>query len=353
MTAIELFGLSLPFYVVVISLFSYLVWSKFLKKNKLQPENIIDLFDILLIFVFTLISFLGVTFLILITVSFLNLDINLSNIWRVTTQYFIPIITIFLLLLFLTSYRNKSASRMDLKNHFMHIIVIYLLLFSVLIGLYILILSTALRYVLWEMFFLVPVTLILIAFSYTLINRVLFRVNLRRELKKRKYWESVAILIFVVIMLGLLVIPRIDYPKEPIFVSYEIYPTFSNLEWTFVKINAPIQINTLGYFGSFIRLIPIRYGLYNIEVDSNIGNQNFRLLTNSSKSNIPQILINSFAEAREYNSKPDKQHIFTNLVLDETRKLITLKYDNDINKEELNAIILEGYVNKARLQVHS
>src|SRR3989344_359429 len=272
MEGFSILGLNLPFFVIITLLFSYLIWSKFLNKNKLKINDINNILDIFTIF----------TFLTVILIS--------------------------IILLF--------------------------------IGIYIIILSTMLRYILLDFIFILPFILLSILICYLTVNGVLFKINFFKEILNKLFVKIMIVCIIFISIAGFLSIPIVKEGK-PIYENYEINNPDTYFGEAYLKVKIPIDIKTFGIFNSIAPLIPIRYGYYDISTEGKAGN-NFNINLNSTKGIIP--LIKSFEGAKTFK---DEGFGFSNVIIDESKRLIVLKFDEkNIKNKNIKQIILEGYIKK-------
>ena len=342
MDEFSLLGLNLPLYVAVTLLFAYFIWSKFLKKGKLRPENIDDLSDIFAIFACIIVSLLSITSFVMIVLGILFLSLNIQGVGN-TVPNLVTSIILLAMWIFTNIYRHRKASRYELKKEFIDLFRIYVLLVALFIDLCILIFITALKYVLWSMIALLPYILIAIFVCYVTIKSVLFNISFRRHILGKKFCLFVLLIMSIAFIPGYLSFPRIDYVDEHIYDRYHIIDPDSRWGEAYLQVKVPIDIETFGEFDLFI---PIAYGNYNLETKGNAG-KNFKIWINSTEKKGLSELIGSFEGVKTFSEKSVNKFGFTDAILHEDNGLIVLKFDKEsIRDENIKQIILGGYVRK-------
>ncbi len=344
MEGFSLLGLNLPMYIVITLLLGYFVWSKFLKKDRLKPENVNDILDIFSIFILLIVTLLSITVFSMIISGLFSLNLNLQ---KIVTD--VPRIVSFLSLLgiwaFIGIFRNEEVSKRDLKKIFIGLIKFFLFLIAYFIGQYVLILVTVLRYALWDMVFILPFILFLVFFCYITVNNVLFDLSFKRDILDKFVFKLVPAIIIIVFILGLLAIPIIKYNK-PIYEAYYISNPDSSWGEAYLHTKVTIDVKTFGVLGSIIPIIPIRYEPYHFETEG-FGGKNFKIKLNLSDKVWPKEFISSFERVKTFKDKSAQNFGFTNLILYEDKGLINLKFDEkNIKNSKIKQIFLEGYIKK-------
>ncbi len=343
MVAEELVG-NLPYYIVITLFFSYLIWSKFLKKDKLKIEDVNDILDIISIFTFLFISLIGLS-LILIFQGIINMFINLQGIW----QQSILLLTFYVILGIglITRSRDKKVSPLYLRDAFVSILQLYFILILFFISLLPLIVFLHFSHMLMEIILLIELIFLLIVLCYAMVNRKPFEVSLTTIFSK----NFILIIILctpVFLVSNYFLMPKITY-EEPITLDYYMSIPSHNPPseyWTiYSRTSIPINVTSLSEL-VLINQIPVYYGRYNVETEGIAGNM-FSLLVNTSNTRVPQYFVSSFEGIEKYEPKEDNNYGFTRIVLDKKKKFFILIFDkNDIKKHDVNKIILEGYVKK-------
>ncbi len=82
---VGLFG-NLPSYVMITILFSYLIWSKFIKNGSLKPQKLNDVLDIITISIFTFVNLMGLIMLVSLIFGIFNLyNLDIPEVWEAAT----------------------------------------------------------------------------------------------------------------------------------------------------------------------------------------------------------------------------------------------------------------------------
>lgn len=347
----ELFSTNLPFYILTIILFSYIIWSKCLKKGKLKPEDVDDILDIITIFFFIFICLMGILSFISITMTmFSSLSLTLKDLTEIWdgTKTLIPFLICFFIILFIWYYRNKEKTKYDLdlkynlKQFFISLAHYSLLLAFPVFTFYVMLLLTSLKYTIGIALLVYAIIItVFIVFIFKVLGQSLF--NLRTIIKPtRNYKILCGFLILIVVLLCLFSMPSINYEKQ-VNEGYYIYGhPLSGTAYS--KILVPLDIKTFGVLGSLVPLITVDYGKYDIDT-SDIASKNFKLLLNKSEED-EVIFINNFEELINYNTNPNKKYNFSNIIIDSGRNMVHLNFDGNIRKENISKITLEGYIKK-------
>jgi|GEM_PF-3998874 len=360
MEGFSLLGLNLPFYVVITLLLAYFIWSKFLKEGALKPDNVNDLLDIFSIFIFLIVALISVTSFFMIVTGWLNLSLNIPNILD-AVPYWVAFFALLIIWLLTINYRNKKVSIRDLKSIFINSMRFFLIVGAIYLGLFLLIFFTALKYALQNLAFLPAwMVLTLIFICYLTVNNI-FGVNFRcdilgikakriSEIKiKQDILDNFVIRILAVMLLVVIVlyfyIPIVKC-NEPIYKKYHIFDPDPRWGEVYLQTKIPISIKTFGEFGAITPLIPIYYEPYNLET-TGTGAKNFKIFVNSTKEKgIPE-LIGSFEDIKTFQKKSGNKFSFTDVILDEGKGSLILKFNRETIKDEgITQIILEGFVRK-------
>lgn len=349
---IDIIGLNLPLYIILPLLFSYLIWSKFIKKGQLKPKKVDDLLDIFSLFIFIFVSFMSFS----VTLLFI-----ISSLWKEPIPQLLKFSTylvIGLASLGIISFINQYRDKKDLSKRYLQKIILEILQFSTILlasflGLLLVILITALRISFGYMPYFLIFIILLIVICYFVISGFLGKnwKTVLKEIFNRKYLTRCVpfFIIFSAILFSLL-IPIIKY-EDVKKIEYHIYDSPDNeIGRVYLKVQGLIDILTFGIFSDatlvHITSLPVHYGRYGIGTDGESG-RNFRLWLNISDENVLQLLVDSFESVRNFKEKITEKHSFENADLDEAKGLINLKFDvKNIKKERIKKIIIEGYVQK-------
>ena len=87
MEGFSILGLNLPFFVIITLLFSYLIWSKFLNKNKLKINDINNILDIFTIFTFLTVILISIISLFMIIFGILSLSLDIQKLMNVVPNF--------------------------------------------------------------------------------------------------------------------------------------------------------------------------------------------------------------------------------------------------------------------------
>lgn len=348
MGAEDIVGLSgnLPYYIVITLFFSYLIWSKFLKEDKLKIEDINDILNIIRIFTFLFVSLIGTSLLLFFKNILNNMPININSVWGQT----IIVLTFYVILGIglITRYKPEKVSIIDLKNTFIWIIRAYLLLSLYFMSLLVVIILSHFSYLVPNIGFLLTLTVFIIMICYVMIDKEPFEVKFGTILS-RNFIIFTILMIPVFFVFFYLSIPQIDY-GEAKHSNYHIYiPGYNppSDHWDiYSETSIPIRIKPIGILGTLIPQIPIPYGRYDINTEG-VSRNAFGVWVNTSDSIVPQSFIQGFESLDEYEPKENNNYGFTHITLDEKKKLFTLVFDKAvIKKQTVNAIILNGYIKK-------
>ena len=243
MEGLELMGLNLPYFVLITIFFSYLIWSKFLKNKGLSPKDIHDVFDILNLFAFFFISLLSFSIFILLLSSLFVQFVEITRIWEAAKSGIAFTVTVIIFLL-INLYRNKEVSKDNLKEITNPVIIGHFFIIILFLGFWILILSTALRYILYDMIILLPMIILLILIV-NYIAYTLFKTSLVKEVfQKNKLKIILPILLVIIIILGFFFIPQVKY-GEPQHLMYYIYDPDQKFGEAYLESSQPIHIDIL------------------------------------------------------------------------------------------------------------
>ncbi len=336
---------NLPFYMFITLLLSYFLWSKFLKNGCLKPENIDDLFDIIMIFVFVLFSLLTLLGVSHFVLNLLNLNIDLDKLQQDVVSIE-QIIVILVILFLISSCRHSTQNKKNFQNIFLFLseIILAAILFymtSAIVAIF-----YSLRYVLEAQIFLVLYILILVIMIliYYMIYKSLFKLNIFEEFLHRKSW----IFFLVAIILGILILlfmPVIKH-KNPEILDYQIYHAGKDYNEIYQNLMVPVTVNTIGILGSSSSVIPIKFDKFNFYLNET-GSNNFQILVNKSDERNLQILTQGVNEIQNYNKRQDKKYGINDIELDENKKVVIIRFDPSIMKnEKIKEFVIQGYVKK-------
>ncbi len=357
MVAEEIVGLSgnLPSYIMMTILFSYLIWSKFLKNGSLKPKNLNEVLDIITISIFTFVNLMGLIMLVSLIFGLFNLyNLGISKVWAVATTSISGILVIVLLVFIYNfrnkKYRDKKSSKSYFKKEFISSIFSYCCFISIFIGFYLLLSLSTLNYFFNENIDLMLIIITSMFFCFVVLLKALFEIKFKLSILSRKQIFICLVIILVIsIFLGILIAPIVDY-EDVVTSDYHIYvPSYNppSEYWNiYLRINQPMTIRSFGVITPLIPLIPIDYAQNNIATVG-LAAKFFKLSINTSEDIRSQTIVGGLESMRNYNPKMDKGYGFTSLVLDEEKKLILLKFDEkEVKKHNISQIILEGYVKK-------
>jgi len=269
-------GQSLPFYISILLLAAYFIWSKFLNKGNLRIGWKVDnVLDILIIFVAILSTIGGFYILLSSLTGIFNLSFNLPDIAK-SLPSILEILGVVLVILFIFAYRNKKANKKELKKIFDKIKSIFYLVGIVILTFYFLALLTNMRYIFWDQSIIAIVTIaIFILLTWSLVDAALFGVQSKHYFdKKSKKTIFIAIIIGILV---LLLLTPIVLDGEKKVVGYKVYDIGKRHNESYSIVETTTKIITPGVLASIVPIIPINYGKNNYELDTNIEGSNFKV----------------------------------------------------------------------------
>jgi len=343
MDLINFAGLNIPFFIFSILFLSYVIWCKFFNNSKLSINNDINnISDILSIFAFILVMFTSLIFFGSMIIEFLNLNLtnNMPFILKLT-NYTIAILGVFGVLFFISLYRHRLVDKNSLKEIFKKMIEFYFFILILLFGFWIVIMFTILRPIFYDMIGFLIVMFSCLIFCYIIVNNSLFKINWKNITKKRMTW-IILITILIFMFISIFFIPHVKYKAQE-DIKYYIYNVDSDMREIYKEVRVPIKIKTWGIIRSFTPVIILDYDKYNLDLGK-IGNENFKIILRNNSTNKENILIEKFDSIKNFNEKDQGSYSFEK-ILNDNKKLLILKYDKkNIKKENIDDIILEGYV---------
>jgi len=346
---LDILGLNLPFYIMIILFFSYLIWSKFMNEKRLSFENNIDnIFDLTTIFFFMFITLMGFFIIFpLLGEIFGLLLVNIENIVKIAQKFIIYLVSFGIISFIYTYRREDSLNERDFETFFLEVLKFYSALITFLIALLILSLATSLKFIIGTS---VIVLIFIFLFFYFIIvkavNRILFQLNLWERLATCRVILFNILFLIVLLSFGFLTIPIVS-EQEPINLNYVVYEASKPHSSTaYLKIRVPYEITNFGKIYSFISHIPVPYKNHNFDLGGVAGN-NFKLLINQSNEYNLQTFISSFENIKTFNQNKKDPFGFTKIILYNDQEIMALKFDRSkIIDQGINALLVEGYVKK-------
>lgn len=345
----EFLGLNLPFYIIIAIIYSYLLWSKYIKEGALRPQKSDDLLKIMAISIIVFLTILGLLFGVYLTINSLNLNLDFPKQFDTSTFLFILIMGGFIFSLIIET-TDKECNLIGLKRKLLQFLFTYLCALVFLFGFLIIVVLSHLRFMPLIISFLLimwMVALIIALLCLSIVKNV-FNVNFYKRIIKKDLIMLIIIILFLIflgILIGYLSLPDLEY-NEKSYLSYQIYSPNYLYGSAYVKFRAPIIINNFGFIGSIADQIPIDYGSYDIETTSE-ARGNFKLLVNTSKEPALQEIITSYDQVKALDLKTGENFGFTDFELYEKSQKLSLKFDElKIKNQGINSLILEGYIKK-------
>lgn len=332
---------NLPTYILFAVFFSYLLWSKYFKNDKLRMTDANDLLKIISIFFILLPSMLGISLVLLMILATLKMSFDFILIWEMM-QGLVVTINLLLLYFLVIYHRNVKAEEKDFNKIMGFIFIIFLIVMSILMGFYITLLFNSYA-------FLLPYILFtLAAFCLIFLVVIIIMINVF-EFKVETTWKDilllftlVAVLTVVFAFIWVIAIPQIVY-EAPIESDYYVYESVTLPKESYLQIVVPISVKTRSLFTPLLDQIPVYYGKYNIETQGK-ANENFRIHINTSWSGRLKSFITSFEDLKGYNSKRDKKFGFFKIDHYEKSNLAVIRTEGDnIRTEGINKLILSGF----------
>ena len=330
---------NLPFYLLLSLFLSYIIWAKFINKNKFPIKTVDDVLEIISIFFIILPTIFGIFFVIFAITSTVTLSFNIVNILD-TSKLMVLLFVLVLLYVFLITYTHKKGGIEELKKLFGQILIFYIICITVFLGFIILAALMNFTHLLISLS-LILIILVGLALLCNLIIKRVFDLNLFEEFDTKLTKVLIGVLI-ISFLISFFIIPLVNY-ENPSDVNYHIYNANYNFRSSYVLQESPFDIWSFGILNSFISHIPLRYDPNIFEVNER-GNNNFQLLLNISDQTNLQSFISSFDGLKEFNKQANK-HGFSEVILNENAGLILLKFNQQtIKNEHINEIILRGFV---------
>jgi len=349
MLGIDFLGLNLPFYLFITLMLSYIIYSKFLNKSKLEVKTINNFLDLLTIFLFILILLVGFVTLVKIIDGFLNLNQDMPSIVKSIPDY-VSFFVIVIIMMFISAYRHieykkENQGKNELKKIFILVMIFLCVLLCFFILFYLILIFTIFGEIFKSLILFLPAIILFMGICYSIVDKVLFNINFFKDILDGTILK---VIIITAILIGVGCIFLLPYAKyeKPINMEYHIYNYWGKSGEAYLKTRIPISIDSFGILKPIISFIPIYYGDYNLET-TGIGNKNFQLIINRFNMSQEETFVQGFENIKEYGKNNIVEDGFTSIYLDEERKLLNLKFDYEkVKDERIEKIILEGYVKK-------
>jgi len=333
-----------PAFAAVLLFLAYLMWSKFLNRDKLKFENINAVFDILLLLLFLCGSIGGGITIYLIIVSMINLNLNLMTIFNISPSLII-FVGLIIITLFITKYRNKKVGRKDLMNILTNIEHSYILIMGLFLGI-----SVFIYFSPFQPVFSTGLALLLFFLILTIIACSQFSTEplLNKDLNPLSSWKAkgIFIILFIVgILIATLIFPWVNVGDSKI-VSYQIYNIGDFSNKTYEVVETPISILNYGLITNFISVIPVNYRKSNLITDIPLM-QNYFAIDAQVNDSLKYSLISSWSDIGNIGSPFNNGHGFTGAKIDANNGLILIKFNKTQMKEEkITKLLLKGLSNQ-------
>ncbi|MBI5355920.1 MAG: hypothetical protein HZB68_05700 [Candidatus Aenigmarchaeota archaeon] len=334
-------GINLPFFLTIIIIFSFFVWSKFLGNKKLYPNDIDGIFDILGIsLILTVFFVVGISVMLLVG-GILQLTININPVVEQTPNL-VAAAVLYVMWAFIINYRSKTVDKADLKN-----VLIKLFQYSVLaiVGFMGIFIKDIFQLVEYELTGMLLLILIIVALSAVIIHGTsqgIFGIR-KNDILTKELWVYIVLVFLVFSVAGFIGKASVKY-DDPIEEEYRLYAPDFRAGTAYVKISVPVSLKDISSWKTPPLVIPISYKRHAIET-SGYASNGFAIIANMSDKGRSETLISGFDNIEKFSEKSEKLG-FTS-VFRPAAGLVALRFERGgIVNNGVTGVILEGYVKR-------
>ncbi len=341
----------LPFFILIIFLDSYLIWSKFFNNGQLKVKyNLANISDILIVFIILVITLGGSIIILFSLIGIFNLNFSLVAILT-SLPSLMSCIGVAVLIVFLFEYRNKRPKKSHLKEIFDKAIKSYLGVAITITSFYLIASITSLKYVFLDSSAIVlPLIFFIIFVSWALFYKTTFKIDLKKQLKTKKFFFSMLLACLVGLITVSLCLP-LAFPSESRVIGYIVYD-LNNGDGDYIIhypsysiVQTSTKIYSFGIINSISPIIPINYKKEHIEVSSPLASSNFQILINKSNSSRDEMLISTLGEIESYNNQYNSNKEFVLIDNKNYQGIVILKYNFEkIKSKKIKEIKVQGLV---------